>query len=88
MTAITITLPDDLAQQAKEKGLLSPTAIETYVRERLQEQEVEEEEIDQPSDDLEIDLILEGLVNPALFRKGKITGDIIGPFHEEWGEPK
>ncbi len=40
MTTITITLPDDLAQQAKEKGLLSPTAmtaIETYVRDRLQE---------------------------------------------------
>lgn len=37
MTTITITLPDDLAQQAKEKGLLSSTAIETYVRDRLQE---------------------------------------------------
>ena len=37
MTTITITLPDDLAQQAKAKGLLSSTAIETYVRDRLQE---------------------------------------------------
>ncbi len=41
MTTITITLPDDLAKQAEEKGLLSQTAIESYVRDRLQESDVE-----------------------------------------------
>jgi hypothetical protein len=30
---------------------------------------------------------LKGAVDPAMYRKGKINGDIIGPFHEEW-EPK
>jgi hypothetical protein len=27
---------------------------------------------------------LKGIVSPALFRKGEILGDIIGPFHDEW----
>ncbi len=40
MTTITITLPDDLAKRAEEKGLLSQTAIESYVRDRLQETDV------------------------------------------------
>ncbi len=31
---------------------------------------------------------LEGAVNPAAFRRGRIIGDIISPFHEEWGESK
>ncbi len=42
MTTITITLPDDLAQQAKEKGLLSQAAFEAYVRDTLQKREVDE----------------------------------------------
>ncbi len=87
MTTITITLPDDLAKQAEEKGLLSQTAIESYVRDRLQDQEhVEEGEMDFVTEELVFDPCLEGLVNPAIYRKGKILGDIIGPFHEEWGE--
>jgi hypothetical protein len=31
-----------------------------------------------------IDPRLEGAINPAAYGKGKICGDIIGPFHEEW----
>ncbi|GHT74457.1 hypothetical protein FACS1894124_4370 [Spirochaetia bacterium] len=31
-----------------------------------------------------IDPRLIGAVNPAVYGKGKICGDIIGPFHEEW----
>ena len=31
-----------------------------------------------------IDPRLIGVVNPELYGKGKICGDIIGPFHEEW----
>ncbi len=76
MTTITITLPDDLAKKAGEQGLLSSTAIESYVRDRLQETD----------DDAAFDPRLEGLVNPAAFRKGKINGDIVGPFHEVWGD--
>jgi hypothetical protein len=29
---------------------------------------------------------LKGAVSPKLYGKVKINGDIIGPFHEEWGE--
>ncbi len=78
MTTITITLPDDLAKKAGEQGLLSPTAIESYVRDKLREADGE----------AGFDPCREGLVNPAAFRKGMITGDIIGPFHEAWGEEK
>ena len=78
MTTITITLPDDLAKKAREQGLLSPTAIESYVRNKLREAD----------DAVAFDPRLEGLVNPAAFRKGTINGDIVGPFHEVWGEPE
>ncbi len=76
MTTITITLPDDLAEKAREQGLLSPAMIESYVRDRLQEAGAE----------AVFDPRLEGLVNPAAFGRGKINGDIVGPFHEVWGE--
>lgn len=36
MTTIHINLPDQLAQEAKQAGLLSQTAIEKLVREQLQ----------------------------------------------------
>ncbi len=87
MTTITITLPDDLAKQAEEKGLLSQTAIESYVRDRLQEKDVEED-ANQEDEAIGIDLVREGLVNPITFKKGTIVGDIIGPFHDVWGEAK
>jgi hypothetical protein len=89
MTTITITLPDDLAKQAEEKGLLSRAAIESYVRGRLQEPAIDVEKgIAMSADDIEFDPSLEGLVNPAIYRKGKVTGDIIGPFFDVWGEPE
>jgi hypothetical protein len=27
---------------------------------------------------------LEGSVDPAMYGKGAVTGDIIGPFYDEW----
>ena len=88
MTTITITLPDDLAKQAEEKGLLSQTAIESYVRDRLQETDAAVEAEQAHDDDIGVDLVREGLVNPVTFKKGTIVGDIIGPFHDVWGEAK
>ncbi|MCC8166627.1 MAG: hypothetical protein LIQ31_10870 [Planctomycetes bacterium] len=76
---IRITLPEELAEQAKVKGLLSSSAIERYIREELEKMS-QTERSDEP-----FDLRLEGIVNPAVFKKGKITGDIIGPFHDVWG---
>jgi hypothetical protein len=34
----------------------------------------------------DFDARLKGAVSPALYGKGKISGDIIGPFHDEWGD--
>ena len=35
MTTLTIDLPDNLAQKARDAGLLNPEAIETMLRENL-----------------------------------------------------
>lgn len=42
MTTIEITLPDQLASDAAEAGLLSPESIESLLRERLKAQRVKE----------------------------------------------
>lgn len=41
MTTVQITLPDQLAQEAANAGLLTPTAIERLLRERLRAARVE-----------------------------------------------
>jgi hypothetical protein len=38
MTEVTLTLPDDLVQQAQRAGLLQPKAMETLLREVIREQ--------------------------------------------------
>ena len=42
MTALTIELPDQLAEEAKEAGLLAPEEIEAMLRERLRKRGVDE----------------------------------------------
>jgi hypothetical protein len=78
MCTVTLELPDELVDRAKEKGLLSSTAIETYLRKLLGEVQSDAE---YPPD---FDPRLKGLVSPNLYRKGVINGDIIGPFHDVW----
>lgn len=38
MTEVTLSLPDDLVQQAQRAGLLQPKAMETLLREVIREQ--------------------------------------------------
>jgi len=42
MTTVTITLPDQLAQEAQRAGLLSQTAMEKLLREQLQSRRQDE----------------------------------------------
>jgi hypothetical protein len=42
MTTVEITLPDQLAEEAKRAGLLSPPAIERVVREAIRRQALAE----------------------------------------------
>ncbi len=42
MTTLEINLPDSLAREAKEAGLLTPQAVETMLRERLRAQRIGE----------------------------------------------
>lgn len=42
MTTLEISLPDALAKEAKQAGLLTPEAIEAMLRERLRTQRIAE----------------------------------------------
>lgn len=42
MTEVTVTLPDNLAQEARAAGLLTPQAMEAMVRETLRKQRLDE----------------------------------------------
>ena len=42
MTILTIDLPDNLAKQAKDAGLLAPDAIEAMLRESLRRRAIDE----------------------------------------------
>lgn len=42
MTTVEITLPDGLAQEAQQAGLLTPEALETMLRERLRGRRIAE----------------------------------------------
>ena len=42
MTNVTVSLPDDLAQQAKSAGLLRPEAIATLLREAMRKRQVDQ----------------------------------------------
>lgn len=42
MTTVEITLPDELAQEARRAGLLSPERIEALLREQLKAERVDE----------------------------------------------
>ena len=42
MTTVQITLPDQLAQEAQRAGLLSPKLLETWLREQLKAQHLDQ----------------------------------------------
>jgi hypothetical protein len=42
MTTIQITLPDQLAEEAQQAGLLTPQLLEKWLREQLQAQRVDQ----------------------------------------------
>jgi post-segregation antitoxin (ccd killing protein) len=42
LTNITVSLPDDLAQQAQAAGLLLPAALETLLREAMKRRDVDQ----------------------------------------------
>jgi hypothetical protein len=78
MATIVLELPDFLADKAKEKGLLSSELYEDFIRRGLRATDATIYPPNFPA-------FLKGVVDPAMFRKGSIEGDIIGPFYEEWG---
>ncbi|MBN1238862.1 MAG: hypothetical protein JXB36_10195 [Gammaproteobacteria bacterium] len=41
MTEVTVTLPDDLVQQARQAGLLRPEALAALLRDAMRERRIE-----------------------------------------------
>lgn len=72
---IPISLPEDIAEQAKKKGLLDADSVVMMFCRAL--------ERDEPKP-VEMDPRLRKLVNPALYLRGKILGDIVGPIDVNW----
>lgn len=42
MTTVEITLPDELAQEARQAGLLSPEKLEQWLREQIRTQRIDD----------------------------------------------
>jgi hypothetical protein len=83
MTTITITLPEDLAKQAKAKGLLSSSALAHIIGEAVRRGEDGVSE-SQPGFPPALDSRLRGAVNPRAFNRGAITGDVVSPLGIAW----
>jgi hypothetical protein len=82
LTNLTITLPDDLAEIAQAQGLLTAAAFEAYV---LEKSKASGDAVEYPPG---FDPRLKGAVNPAVYRQGKILGDIVSPIDVEWEATK
>jgi hypothetical protein len=78
MTTLTITLPADLARIAQEKGLLSPVAIEAYLRGQISENN---EKGKYPPG---FDIRLRGAAAPELMGTVQYQGDIVAPLDIKW----
>jgi len=78
MTTLTITLPDNLAKIAQEKGVLSSDAIESYVHRRILE--ISGNEVFPPGFDHQ----LCGAASPELMGTVKYHGDIVAPLDIKW----
>ena len=78
MTTLTITLPDDLAKIAQDNGLLSPVAIEAYVRGHILENSGNEKY------QQGFDPQLRGAASPELMGTVKYHGDIVAPSGIKW----
>jgi hypothetical protein len=78
MTTLKITLPDDLARIAQEKGLLSTVAIEAYLRRQISENS---ENGEYPPG---FDIRLRGAAAPELMGTVTYYGDIVAPLDIKW----
>ena len=80
---IPVTLPDELAEKVKAKGLLSPSSLSRLIAEAITEEKpiAFDGLTDYPPD---LDSRLKGAVNPMAFKRGTIVGDVINPLDVMW----
>lgn len=84
---IPITLPDDVAEKARAKGLLSPDSLAMIIGEAVKNDahtvgaSINTPNTPSPS---EMDPRLDGAINPLAFKRGTIVGDVISPLEIKW----
>ena len=84
MTSFTITLPDDVAEVARGKGLLSPAAISSLIHEASRAAERNETDRGDKVWPAGFDPGLKGKISPVLFGRGETLGDIVAPLGLPW----
>jgi len=77
MATVVFSLPDNLAEFAQEKGVFKSEWFETITRNALIK--LAEEDPCPPG----FKRRWLSAVDPDMYDKGSVNGDIIGPFHEE-----
>ena len=80
---IPVTLPDELAEKVKAKGLLSPFSLSLLIAEVIAEEKPTAFDAIAvyPPD---LDFRLKGAVNYVAFKRGTIVGDVINPLDVTW----
>ncbi len=81
---VPIQLSDEEVAQAKEKGLLSDDAMTEFASRLVKEHlttTAPEPEKEFPAD---FDPRLKGLIDPSLYRRGRLFGDVTKPIEADW----
>lgn len=81
---VPIKLSDEEVEMAKAKGFLSDDAIANFASRVVKEHLaaiVAKSETELPAD---FDPLLKDMIDPALFRRGRLLGDVTKPIETEW----
>lgn len=81
---ILIKLSDEEVEKAKEKGLLSDDALGEFASRLIKEHlatTVSESEVELPAG---FEPLLKGIIDPTLFRRGCLLGDVTKPIKADW----
>lgn len=84
---IPVTLPDDLAEKARIKGLLTSASLAMIIS-KVIDNDTALPPPDDSSASSGMDPRLEGAVNPLAFKRGTIIGDVVEPPDIEWEAEK
>lgn len=81
---VPIKLSDEEVEKAKAKGLLSDDAMAEFASRLVKESLAttdSESEMELPAG---FDPLLKGIIDPSLFRRGHLLGDVTKPIEADW----